>query len=74
MTRAVETLLAQAMNLSAEERAELATKLAESIDEPMSPAWSAEIRRRVAAYFAGKSSSVSASDALAYAADPRRRQ
>ena len=58
MTRAVEELYEQASHLPAEDRAELAGRLLESIEEPadegVEEAWAAEIERRIADYRAGK--------------------
>ncbi|MEO8382277.1 MAG: addiction module protein [Acidobacteriota bacterium] len=58
MTRAVEVLYEQASQLSEEDRAELAGKLLESIDDPadegVEEAWAAEIERRLADYRAGR--------------------
>jgi len=58
MTRAVEELYEQASHLPAEDRAELAGKLLESIEEPaddgVEEAWAAEIERRMTDYRAGK--------------------
>jgi putative addiction module component (TIGR02574 family) len=57
MTRAVEDLYAQASELPASDRAELAGLLLESIDEQpdegVEDAWAAEIERRIADYRAG---------------------
>jgi putative addiction module component (TIGR02574 family) len=58
MTRAVEELYEQASHLTAEDRAELAGKLLESIEEPadegVEEAWAAEIERRMTDYRAGR--------------------
>jgi len=58
MTRAVEELYERASELAAEERAELAGRLLESIeeepDEGVEEAWAAEIERRMADYRAGR--------------------
>jgi putative addiction module component (TIGR02574 family) len=58
MTRAVEALYEQAARLPAEDRAELAGRLLESIedspDEGVEEAWAAEIERRMAEYRAGR--------------------
>jgi putative addiction module component (TIGR02574 family) len=57
MTKSAEAVLADALSLSEEERAEIAEKLLASLDGPPDPdvdaAWEAEIRRRVAALDAG---------------------
>ena len=58
MTRVVDELYEQATHLPAEDRAELAGKLLESIEEPadegVEEAWAAEIERRLTDYRAGK--------------------
>ncbi len=57
MTRAVERLYEQAAQLPAEDRAELAGLLLESIDEPdegVEEAWAAEVKRRMEDYRAGR--------------------
>ncbi len=58
MTKSAEALLADALRLDADSRAELATELLASLDGPSDPdaeaAWAAEIERRVAAIEAGK--------------------
>jgi putative addiction module component (TIGR02574 family) len=58
MTRAIEELYEQASRLPAEDRAELAGKLLESIEEPadegVEEAWAAEIERRMSDYRAGR--------------------
>lgn len=57
MSRAVEELYEQASHLSEEDRAELAGKLLESIEDPpdegVEEAWAAEIERRMVEYRAG---------------------
>ena len=57
MTRPLATLLAEALRLGEDARAELATELLASLDGPADAdaekAWSAEIERRVAAIDAG---------------------
>jgi putative addiction module component (TIGR02574 family) len=57
MTKAAEALLADALRLTPEARAELAVELLASLDGPADPdaeaAWSAEIERRVDAIEAG---------------------
>jgi putative addiction module component (TIGR02574 family) len=51
MTKATETVLANALRLDADERAELAAELLASLDGPADPdaeaAWACEIRNRV---------------------------
>lgn len=57
MTKAVEELYERASQLPAEERAELAGRLLESIDEPaegVEEAWAAEVERRMEDYRAGR--------------------
>ena len=62
MTRAVEQLYEQASQLPAEDRAELAGMLLESIEDPpdegVEEAWAAEIERRMAAYRSGSVKSI----------------
>ena len=57
MTKAAEALLADALRLSPEVRAELAAELLASLDGPADPevetAWAAEIERRVDAIEGG---------------------
>ncbi len=57
MTKATETVLADALRLDMKARAELAAELLASLDGPADPdaetAWAAEIERRVAALEAG---------------------
>lgn len=57
MTKSAEAVLADALRLDSESRAELATELLASLDGPADPgaeaAWAAEIERRVAAIEAG---------------------
>ena len=57
MTKAVETVLADALRLDLDARAEVAAELLASLDGPTDPgaeaAWAAEIERRVAAIEAG---------------------
>ena len=57
MTRAAQAVLADALRLDFQSRAELAAELLGSIDGPSDPdaeaAWNAEIRRRIAAVEAG---------------------
>lgn len=58
MSRAVKDLYEEASELSAEQRAELAGLLLESLEEERDPdadeAWAAEIERRMADYRAGR--------------------
>jgi putative addiction module component (TIGR02574 family) len=57
MTKAAEAVLADALRLDLDARAELVSELLASLDGPADPdaeaAWSAEIERRVAAIEAG---------------------
>jgi putative addiction module component (TIGR02574 family) len=57
MTKAAEAVLADALRLDTDARAELAAELLASLDGPPEPdaeaAWAAEIERRVAAIEAG---------------------
>ena len=57
MTKAVEAVLADALRLDLDARAELAAELLASLDGPADPdaqaAWHVEIERRVAAIEAG---------------------
>lgn len=70
MTRAVEELYEQASQLPVEDRAELAGKLLESIEEPpdegIEEAWAAEIERRIAEYRAGRVKSIPWSEVRAH--------
>jgi putative addiction module component (TIGR02574 family) len=58
MTKPTETVLAEALRLDAQSRAQLAAELLASLDGPSDPdaelAWQAEIERRVADLKAGK--------------------
>jgi putative addiction module component (TIGR02574 family) len=69
MTRAVEELYEQASQLPEEDRAELAGKLLESIEDPpddgLEEAWAAEIERRMADYRAGRVKTISWSEVRA---------
>lgn len=57
MTKAAETVLADALRLDLKGRAELASEILASLDGPADPdaasAWADEIRRRVAALDSG---------------------
>ena len=59
MTKAAETILADALRLGPDARAQLAAELLASLDGPSDPdaeaAWEAEIERRVADLEAGRS-------------------
>jgi putative addiction module component (TIGR02574 family) len=57
MTRATQDLLAEALDLPADERAQFAAELLESLDyaeENVEAAWTAEIQRRLAQADAGE--------------------
>lgn len=58
MTKPTETVLAEALRLDTQSRAQLAAELLASLDGPSDPdadlAWQAEIERRVADLNAGK--------------------
>ena len=58
MTKPTEAVLAEALRLDAESRAQIAAELLASLDGPSDPnaeaAWQAEIERRVADLKAGK--------------------
>jgi len=70
MTRAVEELYEQASQLPAEDRAELAGRLLESIEDPpdegVEEAWAAEIERRMAEYRAGRVKTIQWSEVRAH--------
>ena len=70
MTPAVEELYEQASHLPAEDRAELAGKLLESIEDPpdegVEEAWAAEIERRMADYKAGRVKTIPWSEVRAH--------
>ena len=70
MSREVEELYERAIDLSPEDRAELAGLLLDSIeehaDEDVEEAWAAEIERRLAEYRSGRVKSIPWSEARAY--------
>ena len=70
MTRAVEELYEQASQLPAHDRAELAGRLLESIEDPpdegVEEAWAAEIERRMVEYRAGRVESIPWSEVRAH--------
>ena len=76
MTRAVERLYEQASQLPAEERAELAGRLLESIESPpdegVEEAWAAEIEQRMADYRAGRVKTIPWSEVRAHLHRPDR--
>ena len=53
MTASLEAVAAAALQLTAEERAELIEHLIDTVSPPLHPAWEAEIARRVAELDAG---------------------
>ncbi|MFZ4596555.1 MAG: addiction module protein [Verrucomicrobiaceae bacterium] len=58
MTATYDTVLQDALSLSLEERSRIATRLIESVDDDdieLSPAWQAEIERRIEDMRSGKS-------------------
>lgn len=67
MPPTLDAVLADAMKLPPQERAELAEALADSVlpAPPLHPAWDAEIARRVADMDAGRTHFVAADEALA---------
>ena len=71
MSSQVEVLDAQAMKLTAEERARLADRLIASLAEnaEIEEAWAAEVERRIAEIEAGRAPVVPAADAIARARD-----
>ena len=78
MALPLEALEAEALELSVRERARLAHRLLESLDEDVvedpadvERAWASEIERRLAAYDAGEMEAIPASDVLAEARSPR---
>jgi putative addiction module component (TIGR02574 family) len=67
MTVTLDKILLEANELDADERAELALKLIESLDsaepaEEVERAWNAEAVRQLAAYDAGETATVSAEE------------
>ena len=69
MATQLETLEAQAMDLSPEERVKLADRLIASVfrDNDIEEAWASEVERRVAEIEAGRVQMVPAADAIARA-------
>jgi putative addiction module component (TIGR02574 family) len=67
MNTSLETVEAAAMQLSAEERAELIDRLIDTVlpAPPLHPAWEAEIARRVAELDAGTAATVPADEVFA---------
>jgi putative addiction module component (TIGR02574 family) len=71
MSTQVEVLEAEAMKLTAEERARLADRLIASLSEDaeIEEAWAVEVERRIAEIEAGRAPVVPAADAIARARD-----
>jgi putative addiction module component (TIGR02574 family) len=69
MSRRVEALEAEAMKLSAEERAQLADRLLASLSDgaEIDEAWSAEVDRRIAEIEAGRVALIPAAEVIARA-------
>lgn len=69
MTKSVDAVVAEALSLSAEERARVADRLLASLieDAGIDDAWAAEVERRLAAIESGQMKLVPASDAIARA-------
>lgn len=66
MSIAFDAVLAEALKLSAEDRAELIDRIAATlVHEPLHPAWEAEIARRVADMEAGRDHGIPADEAMA---------
>jgi len=67
MSHALEAVTAQALKLSAAERAELIERLADSVlpPSPLHPQWEAEIARRLAELDAGLVASIPAEQVMA---------
>jgi putative addiction module component (TIGR02574 family) len=70
MTRSVEQIYEQASLLSVEDRAELAGRLLENLEDPLDEgveeAWAAEIDRRMSDYRAGRVKTISWSELRAH--------
>lgn len=71
MSSQLESLQAQALQLSPEERAQLADRLITSLfeDHDIEAAWEAEVERRVAEIESGRSQMIPAAEAIARARD-----
>jgi putative addiction module component (TIGR02574 family) len=71
MSTQIEVLEAEAMKLTAEERARLADRLIASLsdDSETEEAWAAEVERRIAEIEAGRARVVPAAEAIARARD-----
>jgi len=71
MSSQLEVLEAEALKLTAEERARLADRLIASLSEDaeVEEAWAAEVERRIAEIEAGRAQVVPAAEAIARARD-----
>jgi putative addiction module component (TIGR02574 family) len=71
MSSRVEVLEAEAMKLTAEERARLADRLIASLSEDaqIEEAWAVEVERRIAEIEAGRAPVIPAAEAIARARD-----
>ncbi|MGA8054650.1 MAG: addiction module protein [Burkholderiales bacterium] len=71
MSSQVEVLEAEAMKLTAEERARLADRLIASLSEDaqIEEAWAVEVERRIAEIEAGRAPVIPAAEAIARARD-----
>ena len=69
MSSQLETVEAEAMKLTAEERAQLADRLIASLfeDAEVEDAWEVEVERRIGEIEAGRSNLIRASEAIARA-------
>jgi len=69
MANQLETVEAQALKLSPEERAQLADRLVASLfkDEEIEVAWAAEVERRIEEIESGRATLISAADSIARA-------
>ena len=69
MSNALQTVEAEAMKLTAEERAQLADRLIASLfeDAGVEQAWESEVERRIEEIEAGRSKLIPASEAIARA-------
>ena len=69
MANQLETVEAQALKLSPEERAQLADRLVASLfkDEEIEVAWAAEVERRIQEIESGRATLISAADSIARA-------
>jgi putative addiction module component (TIGR02574 family) len=71
MSSQIEVLEAEAMKLTAEERARLADRLIASLSEDaqIEEAWAVEVERRIAEIEAGRATVIPAAEAIARARD-----